>query len=127
MKGTIDTYLPEDVLLGIFYLLPDNTKTFVHDLEKTCRFFQDRIENYSILENVNSRLYDRLGTESINQALINLMAAGHIEPYDKSRSLQISPTCISSFEKYSKRLFNSDEMNELERLSHDFQKEFLPE
>lgn len=125
MTNLLDKYLPDDVLLGMFYFLPDGS-SFMRDREKLGRFLAKKKEDYAVLKDISFRVREFPESEEIDQAMKNLAVTGMLISYSNSpNTYHVSPASKRVFEGCLGGLFDKTELNELEQLALAFKEEFL--
>jgi hypothetical protein len=119
-----------EVLLGVFDNFLINNKRYDHNNEKFNRFFCDRREKYSVLDNLafdSDRIFPI--SKELDEAHSHLIGSRFLNWYDIKPSIEYPNKDLFhiSFNKFSKQKFNDSELKELEQLSLEFQKEFCQE
>jgi hypothetical protein len=119
----------DDILVSIGALFPSIGSDISHDNIKWAQFFYERKPRYDVLRNVEFRIREFPESEELEQAYSNLTASGilswrgmNVHPIH-----QFSPACKTCFEEFSRKLFNSRELEELSVLSKEFQNNFCLE
>ncbi len=110
---------PEDVLLGIFYFIPQEKLSFERDMDALEDFFSRNKGDFPVLKDMTR--------DGIYQACRNLAVVG---PYMCTQSPRhdtyfVHPMAKRLFEDRLKPRFSPAELNELEQISLEFQKELI--
>jgi hypothetical protein len=123
----MEKYLMDDILIGIGSFLYEENLSFHHDREEWHTFFYEKKEHYSILGGLRFRrdgVFPEI--DELDQAYQNMISTElmHWRGIDVHPPHEFTPGCRESFEEYSKKYFDEQEIKELEKLANEFKQKF---
>jgi hypothetical protein len=108
-----------EVLIGMFDKFKVENRRYNHNKDKFDRFFHENKPKYSVLDKLN------LNNGELEETHVRLVKGRFLTIYNIKPAFNYPESNLLTFSfLFHKNKFNECELNELEQLSLEFQKEF---